>query len=208
MPVAGEKIGISSPHRAQQRLVAHRASIDIEELLQRVAAIVDRQTCESGKVNAFPFSLDLQRAPGELPPEYLRQTSSSVPGAIVEGLAVAARQRETHLWKGDGNPLDNLGDRRGLSPVALQEFQPCRGGVEQVSHFDDSALCKRNRLGLRHLSAGDLDAPGIDPTPCPAGNRQPRHRADRWQRLTTKAECADIEQVLAQFGSAVPFDAQ
>ncbi|MCY1241167.1 hypothetical protein D9M72_540570 [compost metagenome] len=74
---ARDRFGIGGPDRRQQQLVLHRAAIDEDILLQRVAAIVGRHAGKAGEPDIFACRIDFDRVVAEILAEHLghaRQT--------------------------------------------------------------------------------------------------------------------------------------
>ena len=95
-----------------------------------------------------------------------------------------------------GRPWRGGAPRRAIASasaaVGLEEFQPRRRGVEQIAHLD--ARCRapsaagftaRTSRRRRPRVVQACGSPAV-----PRGDGEPRHRADRGQRLAAKAERA------------------
>ncbi len=201
MPVARQVVGIGRAHRAEHQPVAHRAAVDEEILRERVAFRVSRQ-CRPA-LEDKPLAPALHRdgvlpevraqhiaEPCE-PPRRPRQSRS--PG---NRRTLFARQRKRNIRPAHREPAHHVADRFGLGAIGLEKLEPRGGRVEQVAHLDARAFVQRcgSHLGL---SPGiDLDRPGMRLAIVPRRNRKPCDRADRWQRLATKTERRDRQQVV------------
>jgi hypothetical protein len=128
-------------------------------------------------------------------------------GRPVRHHPVGAFEDEVDFRIGHGEALDHIGDRRRFGADALEEFAAGGDLGEEVAHLDDGAAVH----GLRH-GAG---APAIVDNDGKAGfgigrtrsDGETRHRADGGQGFATKAEGADIvEIVFAKFGGRVALD--
>src|SRR6185437_8286488 len=98
---------------------------------------------------------------------------------------IGARQRQrTH----------QLVDVPEFGALGTQEFAPRRHGVEQVAHLDGGA--HRMRRGLWCARALRFDAGAAIVPRAPRGDRHPRYRCDRSQRLAAKAHARDTRQVI------------
>ena len=111
--------------------------------------------------------------------------------------AVLAGERERDARPAHGETAYHLTHRFGLGAVGLQEFQPRRRRVKEIMHLDARALRQRRRLQLALVAGIDGKRPAVRLTRMPRGDGEPRHRADRRQRLAAKPERIDGEQIVA-----------
>ena len=201
MPVARQIIGISAAHRADQKLVAHRPAVDEQILAERIGARQRRQRGKAVDDDALAFGRDLDRVGAEIGAEHVAEPRQP-PGRAGQRRgkghrrALLAGQREGDIGPAHGEPAHHFAHGFGLGAVELEEFQPRRRGVEQIAHLDAGAFAERRGLD-RGFGAGiDLDRPGMRLAGVPRRDRQPRHRADRGQRLAAKAQRADRNQIV------------
>ena len=123
--------------------------------------------------------------------------------------ALLARQREGDVGPAHRQAAHHLADRFALAAVALEEFEPRRGGVEEIAHLDPRAGAERAGLHARLVAAVDRDRQGVRLAGVPRGDGEPRDRADRGQGLAAEAERADVEQVVVgQLRGGVALDRQ
>ena len=112
------------------------------------------------------------------------------------GHAFLAREREGDVGPAHRQAPHHLADGVALAAVALEELEPRRRRVEEVAHLDPGAFAQRGRLHLGLVAAVDGDREGVRLARVAGGDGEPRHRADRGQRLAAEAERADVEQVV------------
>ena len=136
--VAEDEIGIGGAHRAEQHLVAHRAAVDEVELAERIGARIGRQPREPRDDDAVPRqSPAARRCRRNRRPSPAPSRAASAPVAVdCAGQLTALRSRavehEMHLRVGHREALDDVGDRRGLGPLGLEELEPRRHRGEEV----------------------------------------------------------------------------
>ena len=140
------EVAIGRAHRAGEQLVAHRPAIDDEILVRGCsagAAWAGRRSLPRRRPRArrarADASVDELLAEDAAKP---RKPMVEEPGrAWLEPQrgAVADGQAEGDLRLGEREPLDHVGDRRGLGALGLHEFEPRGRGVEQVAHLDARA---------------------------------------------------------------------
>ena len=78
-----------------------------------------------------------------------------------QGGAVAIGKAEGDLRLGEGKPLHDIGDGRGLGALGFHEFEPRRRRVEQIAHLDARAAAERRGLERRLAPAIDRDLIGL-----------------------------------------------
>ena len=143
--VMRQEILIGSAHRAQQQPVLHWSAIDEQELHLRIAAIERRQPGIAGQVQPLAAGIDGHRILGEgiahdrgQPPQpYVEQLALS--GGQLHGAARAIAQREADMRVRHRETVQHIDRLAIFGARRLQEFQPCRCGVEQVAHLDPGA---------------------------------------------------------------------
>ena len=163
VPVAGQIIHISAAHRAMQQLVAHRTAIDEQILRLRIGAVQRRQAGIAGQRKALARRIDHQRVFGKIRAEHLLQPGQQALRAIGAGGPVEARQplaakAKPHILVRHRQPPHDIHHRLALGPVGFEEFQPRRGGGEQVAHVYPRAAVQAGR-GNGALDAA-IDADG------------------------------------------------
>ncbi len=212
MAVARQVVGVGGAHHADQQLVAHRAAIDEEILAKRIGAGQRRQRGKARDAQAFAPAHHLDGVGLELRTQNVgepRQTSGRAGqgGRPGHRHALLARQREGDIRPAHPQPANHIADRLAFGAVGLKKLKAGRRGVEQVAHLDPRAVAERRGLHIGLLAAVDLDGPGMRLAGVPGGDRKPRHRADRRQRLAAKAQRADVvEIVVRQLRGGVALD--
>ncbi len=212
MAVARQVIRIGGAHHADEEPVAHRPAVDEQILPERVGAGERRQAGEAVdgdalaaralRSRAVTSGAQLDRVGAEVGAQDVAEPRQP-PGRSGQRRrpghrrALLAGEREGDVGPAHGEAPHHLADRLGLAPVALEEFEPRRRGVEQVAHLDAGAFAERRGLDLGLVAAVDGDRPGMRLAGVAGGDGEPRHRADRGQRLAAEAERADIEEVVA-----------
>ncbi len=139
MAVAWQNVGIGAANGPRDQLVAHRPAVDMGILGERAGASEGRNRDQAGEPHPFPLGVKRDRVVGELAAHHLgdaprRRLWPRLRGEV-ERVAVAAREREAHLRKGDRDALDDVGDGIGLGLPALHELQPRGRGEEEVAHL-------------------------------------------------------------------------
>ncbi|MBV6487869.1 MAG: hypothetical protein GHHEDOFH_01823 [Pseudorhodoplanes sp.] len=199
--VARQVIGIGGAHGADEKLVAHRPSVDEQVLAERIGAREGRQRRIAFDAQTFAPGRDRNRIGAELRAENVAepgQPSRSVgqrrgPG---DGGALLAGQREGDIGTAHGEPAYDFAHGLAFGAVALEKFQPRGRRKEQIPHLDARAFAERGRTQRRLDAAFDVERPGVRLTGMAGGDGQPRHRADGRKRLAAEAERMDGEQVL------------
>ena len=151
--------------------------------------------------DALAFGRDLDRIGAEIGAEHIAEPGQPSGGARQRRgkshrRALFAGERESDIRPAHGEPAHHLAHGFGLGAVELEEFQPRRRRVEQVAHLDAGAVAQRRGLDLGFRAGIDLDRPGMGLAGMPRRDRQPRHRADRRQRLAAEAQRADRNQIV------------
>ncbi|ODN71605.1 hypothetical protein A6302_01026 [Methylobrevis pamukkalensis] len=209
--VGRHHVGIAGPYGAEQRLVAHRPAVDEQELGQRIGLVIGAEAGKAGKRHALAQRVEGKGIRHEVGAHHVGDAPAAGVlagvGGQVQGRAVGAGQGEAHLRRGEGEPLDHVGDRRGLGAVGLEELEARGRCKEQVANLDPRPARKRRRPHLALLAAGDGERPAMRFAGVAGLDRQGRDRADRRQRLAAKAEGADVEEIVfRELGGAVPVD--
>ena len=83
---------------------------------------------------------------------------------------------------------------RELGGFRLEELPPRRRVVVEVAHFDHRSGRQRCWFWFRRWLGAE--SPGMIGRELPAGQRNPRHRGDRGQRFTAKAQRSDAFEVV------------
>ena len=218
MAVAGEEILIGAAHRPLQQTVAHRPAVDEKKLLGRGRLVEGRQTDIAGKLVPFALGIDGQRILGELAAHHRRQPLQ--PRRIGIGHQVrrwrhsaAPRDRrpegEGDLGMGHGEALHHLLGMAELAAGGFQEFEPRRGGEEEIGQIDPGPAAERGRLGAGLGPGLDGQAPGFLGPLLAAGDGEPPDGADGGQRLAAKSQGGDMGQIVArQLGGGVALHRQ
>ncbi len=148
-------------------------------------------------------------APRMSPRRVRRPATPGSAAAQVDRGALFAREREGDFGPRHREAPHHLTDRFRLGPVGLQELQPRRRGVEEVIDLDPRAVRERGPHDLGLLAALDIERPGMRLAGMPRGDGEPRHGADRGQRLAAGSKRADLQQVLVvELGGGVTLDRQ
>ena len=214
MAVARQIVGIGAAHDADQQLVAHRAAVDEEILPERVGAAVAsaaRHSPRPRRRRARPrtsTALARKSAPSTSASRASRPGRAGQRRGPGHRRALLAGEREGDVRPAHGEPAHHLAHGLGFAAVALEEFQPRRRRVEQVARPRRGCLPTSAAGLIVGLRAGiDGDRPGVRLAGVARRDRQPRHRADRGQRLAAEAERADLQQIVAvELGGGVALD--
>ena len=201
----GSEIAVSAAHGAGEQLVAHRPAIDERdtgcEAVRRDGAWAGRQSPQRRAPRARHARQARRRrtrAP-RMRPSRASPWSSSPGGKARARNAVRSlgREAEGNLGMGQGQALHHIGDGRGLGALGLHEFEPRRRRIEQVAHLDARAA-RRCAAGLSSAltPAIDRDLVGLIGAAGAAQDREPRHGADRRQRLAAEAEGEDMGEIV------------
>ena len=199
--VARQIVGIGGAHRAEQKLVAHRAAVDEEILAKRIGA---RQRRQGGKAiygYALAFGRHLDRVGAEIRAEHVAEPGQTAGGARKrcregDGRAFLAGEREGNIRAAHGKPAHDFAHRLRFGAIELEEFQSRRRRVKQVAHFDAGALPERGRLELRLGAGVNLDRPGVRLAFVPRGDGKPRHGADRRQCFAAETKRVDCHEIV------------
>ena len=205
MAVAAQQVEIGAAQRAHQKLVAHRAAIHEQVLRYGRAARIRRQGSVARQVQTIAFGINGQRVFSKLAPQHLRQTAMqccehiALFGVRAKHLAawtIAGHiaQGETHERFRHRQPLDDVRDRLRLGAIGAQELQSCGRSKEEIPQGDDGATIQRSRAHRAGHAAVDRNL-GPVLSGNTAANGQPPDSPKRGQRLATKAECVDVQQV-------------
>ena len=92
VPVGGQEIEIGAPERAGERLVAHGASVDEQELLRGVRPAIGRQAHPAREPSAVAARLKRDRIQGEIVAQRLAQPLGETLFAGACGWPVEARR--------------------------------------------------------------------------------------------------------------------
>ena len=142
MAITGEEILIGPAHRAAEQLVANRPAIDEQVLVHRIAARIGGQAGKAGHTHTFAFLVDLQRIGAEIGPDHRghpRLAGIDIAAALRrdrQALAPVLGQEEADIGPRHGQAFDDIGNAEIFRAFGLEEFEPRRGRIEQVAHFD------------------------------------------------------------------------
>ena len=144
VPVGGQEIEVGPAQRARERLVAHGAAVDEDELLARVRTAIGRQADPAQEPHAVAARIDFERIRGEVVPQRLAQPLGAARFARaasrpVEARADVGRERKARLGRGHRQPLDDVGYGDRLGPVGFQELEPRRRRGEEIARLDPRA---------------------------------------------------------------------
>ena len=183
MAVARQVIRIGAAQRAEQQLVAHRASVDEEILPERVGARERRQRGEAFDHKAFAAGADFNRIGAKLRAEDVgepRQLAgrSRQGGGPGHRRAFLAREREGDVGPAHGETAHHVAHRFRLGAVGLQEFQPRRCRVKQIAQLHPRAVIERGGLHRRLHAAIHAQFPGMRLGPMPGGDGEAADCAD------------------------------
>ena len=192
VPAVEQHVAIGLAHRMGHQLVAHHAAIDVEILQIRLAAGEGRQADPTPQTQATTLDLDGQRLLQKSRPANRSDAARTADfvASLVQGkhgLAVVT-QVESHIEPRQRQALDHLLQVIKLGLFRAQELAPRRGIEKQVTHFHRGTHWVCSRLHTRlHVTAFGFHLPGLVGVGGTRGQGQARHRADRRQRLATKA---------------------
>ena len=214
VPVGGQEIEVGPAQRAGERLVAHGAAVDEDELLARVRTAIGRQADPAQELDAVAARIEFERICGEVVAQRLAQPLGAARFARaasrpVKARADVAREREARLGRGHRQPLDDVGYGYRLGPVGFQELEPRRRRGEEIARLDPRA--RRCGAGLdRALDPVlDDDLQGRRRAAHAGADLEPRHGGDRGQRLAAEAEGRDGHEIaVGDFRRRVPLDAE
>ena len=199
IPARGQDIEITRPQRPGQQLVAHRPCIDEDMLRHRRPARIGRQRREAGQPHPVALGVNGNGIVDEIATHHPHQTGMkrveqiALLGIGAKDQPVTVVQREPDRGFGHGQPPHDLGNRLRLGAFAAQEFQPRRGGEEQVAQLDHGAAIGRGRAHRLGPASGHAD---LGPLGLGArGNTQPTDRAEAGQRLAPETEAVNIQQI-------------
>jgi hypothetical protein len=210
--VARQIIGVSRAHRADEQLVAHRPAVDEEILTECIGARERRQRGKTCDGHAFAFRLDLHRIGAEVGAEYVAEPGeppgrTGQRGGEALRCALLAGEREGDVGPAHGESAHRLAHRLGLGAIEFEEFQPRRRGMEQIAHLEPRTFPKCGRLDPGFDPGIDFDRPGMRLAGMARRDREPRHRADRGQRLAAETKGSDRNEiVVVQLRGGVAFD--
>ena len=171
MAVARQEILVGAAHRAGQQLVAHRPSVDEQILVLGGRAVERRQPGEARQFESFARCVDGERVVGEVAAQQraeprlarIRRAPRRQIGGGVEtqdGLFLVAGDGEGYCRIGHGQALDRVDRGVAFGARRFEEFEPRRGGVEQLAHLDPGAGRMRSGLDRALGAAFDRDAGG------------------------------------------------
>ena len=203
---ARQHVGVGRAQRPRQQPVAHRAAPHRQVLPRRRPSRRRRQPRQPRQAQTVPLGVNLEAVVGELGPQHPPRPRRRVlrPAAQHRAPAPRVRQREPHAGGGQRQPAQHLGDGLRLGHVAAQELQPRRRRAEQARHLDHRARRRRAGLGRAEPPPVAGDARAL-PARRARDDRDPRHRAERGQRLAAEPERADRQQVgPVDLGGRVP----
>ena len=221
VPVPRQKVGIGAAQGPLQQPVLHRAAVDEQILMRRIAARIGGQAGVARQAHPVPRLIDQQGVGLEVATQQGRQPFQP---ALVAGVFGGQAKRDLAVQRqGEGDGLvrhglafDLLRNGHGLGPFGLHELEPGGGGVEEVAHLDPRAVRAGEGGGGQGTgrAALDLDDPGFGLVTRPGGDRQAGDRADGGQGLAPEAQGVDAQQVHVagvvgfQLGCGVALDGQ
>ncbi len=209
MTITRQIVGIGRADGAQDQLVAYRTAIDEQILPERIGA---GQRGRGGKASTATSSrsgADFDGAGAEIGAQDIAEPRQrpGAPGsaaAQVTGARFFAGKAEGNVGPRHARRAPLRGSLR-LRCGRLEEFQPCRGGIKKVIHFDAGAVRQRGRRHRRFLAGIDRQRPGMRFAGMARGDAEPRDCADRRQGLAAEAERADAQQVFViELGGGMP----
>jgi hypothetical protein len=113
---------------------------------------------------------------------------------VAHAAVVLELERETRV--GERDAAEHLVAMPELGRVGAQEFAARRGVEIEVGDRDRGALRARGGLHLAQLRALGGDRGAVRRMARAAGDRKPRHRSDRRERLAAEAHGRDALEVL------------
>ncbi len=202
MAVARQEIGVGGAQGPLKQAVAHRASVDEQVLVGRVAPREGRQARVARQAHALARLVDQEGVVLEVLAQHRRQPLEPplwprMLGAEAQHPPAVDVEREGHRLVRHGLALDLFGDGHGLGPLGLHELQPRGGGEEQVAHLHPRAVRAGEGGGLRLADQAALHHQGVGVAAGfgPRGQGQAGDRADRGQGLAAEAQGGDVQQV-------------
>jgi len=204
MTVAGEKVGIGAAHCADQELVAHRAPVDEKKLQLGVGAIVGRKSGISRDDKTFACHVHLRGIVCEVTTHDLCEPLQAALEEIVlcfqhQRATAIHRQREGDVGPRHRQTFYDIECGQILRTCRLQKFQARRRREEEFADFDArSALPLGAKSGRRQCSDNatvDTDFMRLAARRS-TRDRKPRHRTDRWQRLSPEAKCRNRRKIV------------
>ena len=221
MPVARQEVGVGAAQGPLQQPVLHRAAVDEQILMRRIAARIGGQARIARQTHAVPLLIDQERVGLEVAAQEGGQAAqpafvARMFGGQAQGDLAVQRQGEGDGLVRHGLALDLFRDGHGLGPLGLHELEPGGGGVEEVAHLDPRAVRTGEGGGDQGagLAALDRDGPGVGLVTRSGGDRQAGDRAYGGQGLAPEAQGVDAQQVHVagvvrlQLGRGVAFDGQ
>src|SRR6202034_1019954 len=112
------------------------------------------------------------------------------------GRALLAGERESDVRTAHREAPYHLAHRFGFGAVKLEEFEPRRRGVEQITHFDAGTLPQRRWFYFGFNAGVDFDGPGMRLAGVARRDGKPRYGANRRQGLAAEPQRADRDQVV------------
>ena len=199
-----EQIAEGLAHRVTHQLVAHHATVDIEELLIGLTAGERRAHHPTPQTKIHGLLVQGQGLIGEGASEQGLQTGA--PPRIVErGRQVVERFAVVAQLKGDVRPYQgdaphHLLQMAELGLLGAQKLTACRGVVEEILHIHASPGRMRRRARLfQGTVAADRDLEGRRRIAAARDQTQPAHRGDARQRLAAEPQGRNRLQI-AQIG--------
>ena len=189
-------IGVGLLQGGGHELGFHRPAVDEKLLVVPVAPGGRGLGDVAGQPQILPLAFDLHHIHGQLAAEHLVDgaVEVTVAGGLQDGLPVLD-EPEGHVGMGQGLALDGAGHLGGLHGVALHEFQPGRGVVEQIPYHDGGAVGAAGGAALRDPARLQPQAQALGP----GGLGQQvdfGHGGDGGQGLSPEAQGADGGQIL------------
>ena len=200
VPPVIQHVAIGESHGVHQQAVTHTASVDEPELLVRLCARARWQACPTGQHHRPGRVAHRDRRRREvLPHDFLepRQVRCRLAhGGHVEEYPRAVAQPKAHVEARQRHALDQAHDVRELGRVAPDKFAPRRHVKEQVAHLDGGPGRVSGGAHRAQRSPLDRKLRPLSRAGGARGDAQPRHRADRGQRLAAEAERRDRRQII------------
>ena len=199
--IARQIVGVSPAHRADEKLVAHRPAVDEQILAERIGARERRQRGKAFDDDAVALGANLHGVGAKVGAKHIaepRQPSGRAGQrrGKAHRRALLAGERESDVRAAHREPPHHLAHRFGFGAVEFEEFEPRRGGIEQVAHFDAGTLPQRRWLYFGFDPGIDFDGPGMRLAGVARRDRKPRYGADRRQGLAAEPQRADRDEIL------------
>ena len=205
---------VSEPYRAREQFVAYEPAIQVDELHIRLAARErgqaepPRETEVLGLVAQFEHvRRELLAADPRDPQQPFRRRPRR--RQRPDGLAVV-HERERDLEARQREPLEHAQHVLELGLLRAQELAPRRHVVKELAHLDARARRVRRGRGGRCRRGARLDHPAAILAARPRGDREPRYRRDRGQRLAAEPQTPYALEILERgdLAGRMPFECE